>query len=176
MTSSALKPEPPRDEFESLVDANQGPLLRYANRLLRNRELAQDVVQEVFLRYLEKPLAYGEPRQRTSWLFRVTHNLCMDILKRESKRAQVHEKAEPPRGNPTGLEQLHAQETWRQLEAFLERLSDKQRAALLLFFQEDMTYKEISEIMDESLSNVGMLLSRGLRKLRVIIDREGIET
>ena len=84
------------ETLESLVREHQSALIGYAYRMVRDWELAQDLVQEAFVRYLRSPLEYGEPRQRAAWLFRVTRNLCIDVGKRESRREDVHGKAAAP--------------------------------------------------------------------------------
>jgi len=159
-------------EFEQLIHEYQGALIRYAYKILRNNETAQDIVQEAFLRYAKNPPQYGVPRQKASWLFRVTHNLCIDLLKRESKRSDIYDKVEKPKPDFIPSEGIIAQEGWEQLAVFLERLSDNQRCVVILFFQEDKSYKEIAEQTGLSLSNVGMLLHRGLKKLKAIMEEE----
>jgi len=159
-------------EFEQLIHEYQGALIRYAYKILRNNETAQDIVQEAFLRYAKNPPQYGVPRQKASWLFRVTHNLCIDLLKRESKRSDVYEKVEKPKPDFIPSEGIIAREGWEQLAVFLEKLSDNQRCVIILFFQEDKSYKEIAELTGLSLSNVGMLLHRGLKKLKAIMEEE----
>ncbi len=161
-------------EIEALVDAHQNGLIRYAFRYLRSRELAQDVVQDAFVRYLRKPLDYGEPRQRAAWLYKVTHNLCIDLVKRESKRGEIHETVAQPTVAKLPIKELMAAERWEGVERLLEGVSENQRMVLLLFFQEERTYKEIAEITGLSMSNVGMLLHRGLRKLRSVMEEKNI--
>ena len=79
---------------------------------------AADVVQETFLKYLERPLRFGEPRQWASWLYRVTHNRCIDILKRDARRRQLNLFApkpasiEPPGQGMIGEEQRRAVGRW----------------------------------------------------------------
>jgi RNA polymerase sigma factor (sigma-70 family) len=162
----------PAAEFEQLIHEYQSALIRYAYKILRNNETAQDIVQEAFLRYAKNPPQYGVPRQKASWLFRVTHNLCIDLLKRESKRSDIYDKVEKPKPDFIPSEGIIAREGWEQLAVFLERLSDNQRCVVILFFQEDKSYKEIAEQTGLSLSNVGMLLHRGLKKLKAIMEEE----
>ena len=159
-------------DIEALVDAHQNGLIRYAYRLLQSRELAQDVVQDAFVRYLCEPLDYGEPRQRTAWLYKVTHNLCIDLLKRESKRGEIYDRLKHAAVARLPVVEILATERWERLERLLEGLSDNQRVVTLLFFQEGLSYKEISKVTGLSMSNVGMLLHRGLKKLRCAIGEE----
>lgn len=161
-------------DIKALVDEHQNGLIRYAYRLLRSRELAQDVVQDAFLRYLRKPLDYGEPRQRAAWLYKVTHNLCIDLVKRESRRGEIYNRLELPTVTKLPVVEIFASERWERLERLLEGLSYNQRSVVLLFFQEGLSYKEISEVTGLSMSNVGMLLHRALKKLRFLIEEENM--
>ncbi len=160
-------------EIEQLLAAYQGPLIRYAYRLVHDRQVAEDVVQEAFLRFVRRPLEYGEPRQRVAWFYRVIHNLCVDWLKRETKRSDIYERIRrhsTEGETPTGVVSL---DRWQYLEGMLGRLNEKQRHVMLLFFQEGLSYKEIAEVTGFSMSNVGMLLHRGLKKMRDMMDAEG---
>ncbi len=159
-------------DIEGLVDAHQNGLIRYAYRLVRSRELAQDMVQDAFVRYLREPLDYGEPRQRAAWLYKVTHNLCIDLVKRESRRGEIYDRLELPAVVRFPVVEILATERWEHLERLLQCLSENQRAAVLLFFQEGLSYKEISAVTGQSMSNVGMLLHRGLKRLRRAIEEE----
>lgn len=162
-------------EVEALIEEHENALLRYAFRIVRNREIAQDIVQETFLRYLKKPLEYGEPRQRVAWLFRVTHNLCIDLLKRETRRGEIYKEIAQPNIQRLPINEIVAAEQWQRMEQVLTNLSDKQKNVIVLFFQEGLSYKEIAEVTGYSMSNVGMLLHRGLRKLKSLIEQQGLD-
>ena len=162
------------DDFEQLINEHQNGLVRYAYRMVKNRELAQDMVQEAFIRYIKNPPRYGLPKQRASWLFRVTHNLCIDYMKRESKRKEVYDRVEKHKDAPLPIDNMIADEGWSRMERFLTQLSENQQSVMYLFFQQGKTYKEIESITDLSLSNVGMLLHRGLKKLRNLMEEEGL--
>lgn len=162
-----------QEEFERLIDEHQNGLIRYAYRMVKNRELAQDMAQDAFIRYIKNPPRYGLPKQRASWLFRVTHNLCIDYMKRESLRRDIYDRVEKPTDIPLPGNKLVAQESWGAIEPYLNQLSENQQSVIFLFFQEDKTYKEIEAVTDLSLSNVGMLLHRGLKKIKKLMEEEG---
>ncbi len=168
-----LTPPEPVPDFDALVDTHENALIRYAIRLLRSPDVAQDVVQEAFLRYLRKPSTdFKGSEHRGAWLFRVTHNLCIDHLKRESRRGEIYKELEPAHVAKFPHPEILSMERWERLEGLLERLSVNQRAVILLYFQDKKSYREISEITGQSLSNVGMLLHRGLKRLRTLIDEK----
>ena len=160
------------DELMELIQENQSALLRYAGRLLSNYTIAQDLVQEAFIRCIRNPPQYGSARQKTAWMYRVTHNICIDYLKRENRRSEIYDQTEKPQGTEHPVDTVRNTEYWNQMEQMLNELSDNQRSVILLFFQENKSYKDIATITGLSLSNVGMLLHRGLKKLKSLVNED----
>jgi RNA polymerase sigma-70 factor (ECF subfamily) len=162
-------------DIDTLVETYQGPLLRYAMRLVRDEDRAQDIVQEVFLRYVQSPPRATESRQISNWLFRVAHNRSVDFIRKEIRmREQVQSMPDPGHSPPPSEDAIRA-ETRRQLDSLMDRLSDNQRTCLVLKFQEDKSYKEISEITGLSVSNVGFLLHQAVKKMgRFLVQEEAI--
>ncbi len=174
MQQHGTHPEPGAD-LESMIAACQSALIRYAYRLLRDRHLAEDMVQEAFLRYVRRPLEYGEHRQRVAWLYRVVHNLCIDWLTRETKRSEIYDRIGKDGPAFSGDSGIVGMDNWQHLQRYLLELSENQRAVVLLFFEEGLSYKEIATVTGFSMSNVGMLLHRGLKRLRTMLERDGFQ-
>lgn len=152
-------------DIDALVETFEAPLLRYAHRLVRDEDRAQDIVQEVFLKYIQSPPRARERRQISNWLFRVAHNRAVDFIRKESRmREQVQGMPDPGASAPPS-EAIVKKETRERLNGLMERLSDNQRMCLVLKFQEGKSYKEISEITGLSVSNVGFLLHQAVRKM-----------
>jgi len=153
----------PEAAIGEVVARFERPLLRYARALLGNESAAQDVVQEAFVRLLRKTPSV---RALSAWLGRVTHNVAMDHLRRETRMKRLHaivsaeaEVAIPPDRDPTPRELDVA------LERELARLSTNERAVIVLKVIEGKSYKEISAQTGLSTSNVGYLIHHGLKKL-----------
>ena len=104
----------------------------------------------------------------------ISHNLCIDLIKRESKRGEINGEFEQPTVAKLPIKEILAAERWERIEHLLGHVSDDQKTVLLLFFQEGQSYKEIAKITGQSMSNVGMLLHRGLKKLRTVMDEENV--
>ncbi len=169
----ASEPSPPNPdgtgELESVVAAYQAPLLRYAQRFLRDCDAAQDAVQEVFLRYLKAPPRERDPRSLSSWLYRATHNLCVDQIRKEVHMRAQMEQMDPPEPAPSPARVLQIEESRERTERLLRRLTENQRTLLVLRVYEGKTYREISEITGLSVSNVGVQIYQGLKKLAGLI-------
>lgn len=160
--------------FEAALEAHQTPLLRYAMRLVRDEDAAQDIVQEVFLRLFRSPPREGHSRQISTWLYRVAHNLCIDHIRKESRMREQERFIPQPAQGALPSDGLSREETRRGLEILMMRLSANQRTVLILKIEEGKSYREISEITGLSISNVGFQIHYALKKLAGLMrDAEG---
>ena len=155
--------------FEGLVSEYEKPLLRYAGRILRDPNAAQDVVQETFVRLFRRWTDALEPSPKlSSWLYRVAHNCAVDYVRKESRRRLLHlRQAEgadefimPDRGKDFRISERAEKAT----EA-LARLSLREQQLVILKVYEEKSYKEISEITDLAVSNVGYILHHAMKKM-----------
>jgi RNA polymerase sigma-70 factor (ECF subfamily) len=145
----------------------EGPLTLYAARLLGDAEVARDVVQETFLRLCVQDRAVIESRL-AEWLFTVCRNRALDVLRKESRMTQlsdeqVHHCLSP---NPSPPEVAANREAAARVLELLERLPASQCEVIRLRFQNGFSYREISRISGQSVSNVGYLIHVGLKTLR----------
>lgn len=165
-------------------------LARYAASILRDGEMARDAVQDVLLKLCDRSVSAAdapvtafsgfptdEPAIR-AWLFKAVRNRCIDLLRKEGRMSlledQLHREAQPPRmrlvnaepdrDDPAGAAERHEQAT--AALAALDRLPALQREALRLKFSGELSYKQIAETMNKSVSHVGVLIHDGLKSLR----------
>jgi len=160
--------------FEALVCRHQAALIRHARALLGVRTDAEGVVQEVFLRLAQRPpempdSASGDPQAEravlSSWLFRVTRNLCMDALRSETRRRRREETVAPAEATTGGIDTVEADDTRQAVERGLSKLPSDQREVLVLRLFGDQSYKEIATITGKKVGTVGWLISVGLKAL-----------
>jgi RNA polymerase sigma factor (sigma-70 family) len=144
----------------------------YEKRLLRfafskvPRDLAHEMVQECFLRLWREEPSRIQGREGP-WLFSVTRNLCLDWLKGEGKRKTSSLEAVSLSSPETPvLNQLVRAEEENELLKLVAHLDENQQEVLRLKFQEEFSYKEISEITGHSVSYVGVLIHEAIVKLR----------
>lgn len=150
-----------REFFLSAVSSYQDMVYRIALHCFGQPQDAEDAVQEVFLRlYIRKELFESEEHLR-HWLIRVTVNVCRDVLKNPWRKRRV-----PLSSIPEPM--FERQE---QLELYQEVLSlpEKYRVVLVLFYYEELSTKDIAEILNLRQSAVTTRLSRarGLLKQRL---------
>jgi RNA polymerase sigma-70 factor (ECF subfamily) len=164
--------------LSELVLRHQGVLLRHARALLGEGGPWEDVVQEVFLKLLERPPelppeARGEPdlerSHLLSWLHKVTRNGCMDTLRSETRRRTREEEVAAPEvatdGRAGGATLVEAADTRAAVERGIEKLPADQREVLVLRLLGERSYKEIAEITGRKIGTVGWLVSEGLAAL-----------
>ncbi|WP_106767018.1 RNA polymerase sigma factor [Paenibacillus faecalis] len=164
-----------QDAFEMLVTRYHGPLLSYISGQLQDRQKAQDIVQETFIRMIRHFRQHGALEHVRSWLYRVALNQCKDYWKSSAYRSEglVGEEF-PERFDPSaGAEELlERQETSAEIAASLETLPAAQRDIITLRFFHDMKLQEISDLLDLPLSTVKTHLYNGLRKLKKLMTVE----
>ena len=145
--------------FEQLVKRYQNPVMSFVYRYIGDIHSAQDIVQEVFLRIFQ-----AEPRGKvSSWIFRIAYNLSVNELKRRRRMndfcaAITEDISEMPFTNDKESEE------W--LTAALGKLPENQRAALLLRLNEQLSYAEISKVMDVSVASIESLIFRARSRLK----------
>jgi RNA polymerase sigma factor (sigma-70 family) len=151
------------DWITDALDLYEARLLRYATWVLRDQELAREVVQETFLRLCrEKPAGVGD--YIAQWLFTVCRNLAFDTRKKEARMTPLEEvQAGVDSGVVSAMEQ---REAVGEIFRLLEELPKNQREVVYLKFQCDLSYKEISEVTKLSVSNVGFLIHTALKTIR----------
>ena len=164
------------ERIAELVNRHQSALLRYASRFLNNSDVAQDVVQEAFIK-LWKAWSSGlrETEKTESWLYRVTHNLAIDHIRQEGRLRKLHEEhGDMDLHAPTAAMSMSADERQAMVLRSLHRLDDAEREVLVLRLQEGRSYKEISAITNRSEGNVGCLLHHAVKKLAKIMQKQGM--
>jgi len=175
-----LSPEPGRDGgLEVLFLALEGSLMAYAVRLLRNHEMAEDVVQEAFLKLHEQGDAVREPR---GWLYRTVHNLALNQLRTEIRMvsfpgvptADGSAEDELADLQPLPDEQLARWEAIGRVRLGLEGLDSRSRQLVHLKFTENLSYKEISGRTGLTIGNVGYLLHHALKSLADDLTQAGL--
>lgn len=155
------------DWITPLMLRYEGPLLKYAQRLMNCPDRARDVVQETFLRLCGEPTVARESHVG-EWLFTVCRNYALD-LKRKERRMNPAASAEL--GNtqspaPRPDDEAEHNETTARVLSLVKALPDNQQAVLMLKFQASLSYREIAGVTGLSVSNVGYLIHQGLSTLR----------
>lgn len=137
-----------------------------AVRMLADRIEAEDVAQEAMLRLWRIAPDWREGEAQVStWLYRVTANLCTDRLRKRRKVVAIDEVAEPADPVPGVADRMQTQSRHLALRAALAGLPDRQAQAVALRHLEGLSNPEIAAVMDISVTSVESLTARGKRAL-----------
>ena len=155
------------NRIKEIVLKHEGPLLRYALRITNNLDLAREVVQEVFLRLRQEDLSQIAGHE-TEWLFRVCRNRALDVWRKESRMTQPSENQLDTCTDhrPTPAQLAEQKDHSLQVMALLGKLPPNQQEVIRLKFQNGLSYHEISQITQLSISNVGFLIHTAIKTLR----------
>ncbi len=175
-------------EFKKLFESYSPLVLGIAMRMLRNREDAEDVTQDVFLQAYRSLNHFRGDSQLSTWLYRIAVNVSLN-LQRKGKHRKLFalfkktEDVDPP-GEPGNFDipgfaegtpawELERGDTAKIVQEAIDSLPDQQRVAIMLYHYEGLTYSEISEVMEVSVASVEsrlhrakMALAKKLLKLR----------
>jgi len=164
-----------RDSLAELFAALESPLLLYARKLVHHADIAEDIVQEAFLKLHAHADTVRQPRV---WLYRTVHNLAMNQLR--SARKVVALDAGQPGGQETTDAQPLPDEYIQRMEAIgqvrlcLDTLDGRSRELLRLKFEEELSYQQMSERTQLSIGHVGYLLHHALKDLAAELKKAGV--
>lgn len=154
--------------FEEIVRRHQRRVYATALRIVRRHDLADDVVQEAFLRAYQSLARFDRQRPFAPWICRIAANLAVNHVRspRAREEALPDELAEAPAPDQGPLGGVLESEGRQLLERALDRLSPEQRAVFALRVFEELSYREIADALAISIGTVMSRLSRARERLR----------
>lgn len=161
--------------FEALIQPYADATYRLCLRMMGNEQDAADMAQEAFVRAWRSLSTYKGQSRFSTWLYRVTSNVCLDELRRrrhgEVQSMQVLQENgfEPVDTGETPEMALDRAELKRELSSAISQLGEEQRAALVLRDVQGLPYEQIAEILDLNLNTVKSRISRARSTLRTIL-------
>jgi RNA polymerase sigma-70 factor (ECF subfamily) len=153
--------------FERIYEEFRTPIFNHIYHMVGNRELAEDLTQDTFLKAFKALPKMDASLKLSAWLYRIALNTAFDALRRRKLinwhplHALEHEPADTGSADPQ--ETIETTELVRQA---LLRMTPSYRAALLLYTQNGLTYSEIARVLDIAESGVKMYLSRARQSFR----------
>jgi RNA polymerase sigma-70 factor (ECF subfamily) len=164
------------DLLDRLIEQYQHRLLRYLIYLSGNRELAEDLFQETWIRVLERGHQYDGRHEFSTWLYAVARNLTIDYLRKKSPVSldgmidglaadERHASFEPADTRPMAWEVVQQHEQGERISAALVSIPAEYREAIVLRFQDELALEEIATVTRVPLGTVKSRLYRGLNML-----------
>jgi len=167
------------DSIQELFQALESPLLSYARRLLPDTDMAEDAVQEAFVRLHAQ---FDQVRAPSSWLYRTVHNLAVNHQRHAAKIVSLDppgQEGAGPGNDPTDPQPLPDEQIARWegiglVRLSLESLDARSRELIRLKFNEELSYRQISQRTGLSVGHVGYLLHHSLKALAAELARAGL--
>jgi RNA polymerase sigma-70 factor, ECF subfamily len=165
--------------FAELVEKYKQPVTNLIYRTLRDATEAEDLAQNVFLQVFKSAHRYRVSAKFSTWLYTIARNLCLNEIRRRSRHPADSLDLNHPGQEDQPLRQyedkktfsapdnLLQEELWAKIEQALGDLPENQRTALVLCREEEMSYEEIAEVLDCSLSATKSLIHRAREALKL---------
>lgn len=153
--------------FAVLVERHTQRFYRLAYRYLQNKEAAEDVVQDAFIKLWENPSLWQSQRSSkfTTWFYRIVVNLCLDLCKRKKPVPLEDESSLIDEREPVDEIMIRLQEQ-QALEKEIAALPERQRTALNLCFDEGLSNQEAADVMGLNLKALQSLIMRAKTTLK----------
>ena len=168
------------DLLNRLIEQYQHRLLRYLVYLTRNRELAEDLFQETWIRVLERGHQYDGKHEFSTWLYALARNLTIDYLRKKNpvsldglmEQDEYYGSLEPRDVRPLALEVLAQRQQLERISEALIAIPAEYREAIVLRFQDELALEEIAVVTGARLGTVKSRLYRGLSILMERLEGE----
>jgi RNA polymerase sigma-70 factor (ECF subfamily) len=163
------------------LEEQREPALRFALRLTGDLHEAEEAVQDAFVGLLQSPGAFRGYSSFRTYVLAAVHNRCIDIRRRRVSKSGRLREINPTttaffRRLPAGSRflgvstQVQRRESQQIVRAAIAELPERQQACMVLHDLEGLPYREVAEVLDTTINNVGVLLYKGRRRLRELIE------
>lgn len=159
--------------FEILMNRYSDKLKRYARKFLLDKTDRDDLLQDVFIKTYQNLESFDDTRKFSPWIYRIAHNEFINKVKKKLKEKLIPIDFDIFFPHPEAKEKTDKSMdtflTEKIIEKYLNVLDTKYREVLVLYFYEEMDYKDISEVLSIPVSTVGVRLNRAKDKLKLLL-------
>lgn len=171
-----------QEAFQQLVEQNQDRIINTCYGFVRNSEDADDITQDVFIEVYRSINKFNKDSKLSTWIYRIAVNKSLDFIKKQNRikrwggiiKQTTNEHEEQDNWyahDETPEQELEQKERIRILNTAIDKLPTKQKSAFTLHKYEDLSYKEIAEIMETSVSSVESLMHRAKKNLQKSLEK-----
>lgn len=155
-----------RDELEEIIKKYGDSVYRLAFMNVKKRELADDIYQDVFLKLIKKKERIDSEEHLKAWLLRTTINCCKDYWKSRWFKSVLYEDKD--------LDAFDEEKKTGYVTECVQKLPEKYRNVIHLYYYEGYSIKEISEMLGRSENTISSQLARGRKKLEGILSKKEV--
>ncbi len=168
-----------KEKFGVLMDRYEQKLSRYGRKFLFHQNNIEDMVQETFLKAYQNIKSFDPDQKFSSWIYRIAHNTFINALKKKLRNPLYFFDFDtfiphPVYDDPETTEHDHA-EISKMLNKGLKRLQPTYREIIILYYVEELSYKEIADILHIPTGTVGIRLKRAKEQLKKVLPQESIQ-
>ena len=165
-----------KESFGLLLERYEDKIVRYARKFFSNDQDIEDLVQESFIKAYSNINSFDASRKFSPWLYRIAHNEFVNLLKKRSKSSffslDVDALFPHPVAKETADGELNAWDLKQALNQTLDKLDVKYREPLVLFYLQELSYQEISDVLELPISTVGVRIQRGRGQLKILYEEK----
>ncbi len=156
--------------FDKLYDRYSGKIYAKSISLLRDEDLAEDAVQEIFMKILLNLSKFSGKSKVSTWIYSITYNFCIDIIRRKKKDpSMLMDNFSGDNDMIDDVDDSFLLETnIRRLKTILGKIPSSDKAILLMKYQDDMSIRDIGSILNKSESAIKMKIKRAKHKFKTI--------
>ncbi len=159
-----------KEAFGILVERYEEKLVRYGGKFISRTEDIEDIVQDVFLSCYQNIQSFDASQKFSPWIYRIAHNAFVNGLRKRKRSPLVYVDfdtfvSHPAYEDPAPKER-EQQEIKKMIDGSLEKLKPKYREVLVLYYLEELSYKEIADIIQVPTGTVGIRIKRAKESLK----------
>ena len=155
-----------KEEFVKLIDENKLSMYKLAKSILKNDSQAEDALSESILKAYKNKDKIKDVNNFKPWIMKILANECYNLI-RKNKRFELIDNLE-------SLNLIHMDKSSNNLKEIVEKLNKEYSSVIVLYYYEDMSIKQISDILNIPEGTVKSRLSRAKSKLRVLLNNEEV--
>ncbi|MBD3232942.1 MAG: sigma-70 family RNA polymerase sigma factor [candidate division Zixibacteria bacterium] len=160
-----------KNAFNLIVNKYKDKVFKTAMRMVRNKDDAYDITQEVFIRAYKGLKNFKGDSNLYTWLYRITVNNCLNFTSRDKFKtmASVADLTTPPVSSLTPESQLKESQLFEMLDEAIEQLPPQQRAVFIMRYYDEMTHAEIAKILNRSEGAIKANYFQAVKKLKTAL-------
>lgn len=166
------------EQFGILVERYEPKLLRYTQKFLRDGEDRTDIVQDIFIKAYVNIQSFDSSQRFSPWIYRIAHNEAINFLKKKKPESFSLFDVDVLFPHPVAEEKADTEAEREILKKMIDETLDdidtKYREILLLYFYEDMSYKDIAQILRIPVSSVGVRIQRAKKQVEAKVGNKYI--
>jgi RNA polymerase sigma-70 factor (ECF subfamily) len=161
-----------KEAFGVLVDRYEAKLLRYGKKFLSTRQDIEDLVQDIFVNAYRNIQSFDSSQKFSPWIYRIAHNAFIDGLRKNSRTPFILPDFDTflayPVSDDSSEKERNRQEIKLMIDKGLDQISPKYKEVLILYYLEELSYKEIAEIIQVPIGTVSTRVKRAKNELKKI--------